>query len=78
MECKDYISQIERRAGAHGVKLHAMCLRAGIYPHNVWRWKTGRSSPTLRNWKQFTTAMERVLSGLEAQRAVDGNQEGAA
>jgi len=55
-----------------------MCLRAGIYPHNVWRWKTGRSSPTLRNWKQFTTAMERVLSGLEAQRAVDGNQEGAA
>lgn len=74
MECVDYISEIERKAASHGVKLHAMYMRAGFYPHNVWRWKTGRSSPTLRKWREFQAAMTEVFAQLDAKRLADAER----
>lgn len=55
-------SQIEARAELAGLTIPEVCRKAEIAPSTFWRWKMGKTSPTLG-------MCQRLLDATEAQKA---------
>lgn len=54
------IADIDRIAELSGVSVHAACLRAGIKPGTVSRWRSGEHEPSLRAYRILREAFAAI------------------
>lgn len=52
----DVYSQIVRLAEKSGMSVRALCLKAGVSPGTVTRWRSGKNQPSFRIWQKLEGA----------------------
>lgn len=50
-------ADVERMAFERGMKLKQVCQRAGIAQSTFWRWKAGKTEPTLDVYRRVRDAL---------------------
>lgn len=57
---------LEDRCQAAGVKIEAVCKRAGIDYSTYWRWKNEQRMPRIDAWENFTAAVDALCEEAAA------------
>lgn len=68
MDMTEDIERIEQSAKAAGLSMRAACIRAGIHPTTVSRWKAGVSNPLLETLRKLEAAIAAVNGTDQAGR----------
>ena len=67
MEHITELMQIEERAKRLGVPFGRVALEAGMYAHQVWRWRNGTVIPKVTTYANAVRRLEAVLDRMEAE-----------
>jgi len=60
------VQDIRDRAKAHGLRMNAVCRKAGIQPPQVSRWLSGAVSPLWSSVNALSLALDRLVQAGEA------------
>lgn len=65
MQYLERISEIQRRASTINLGLGVIARRAKVPVSTLWRWQTGKVSPTQRTLDKYLSALEAQLESEE-------------
>lgn len=63
MTIQEQIAAIEAAVRGADKGIHDLCRRAGISRATWQRWKAGKTSPTLQNWRSVEEAARAIQEG---------------